>query len=161
MDEAVDFYCTHFNFKPSDILQGDDGTTFLVFMHVDMGKKFSDHHAFFLARPFGTFSSEVGGVHHAAFEVESIDTTFTGHEHLHSKGYKPFWGVGRHIEGSQVFDYWYDLDGFVVEHYADGDLVNEDNPVGYIKGRPAHLGNNWGPPPVGMPPVSSSTDTQR
>jgi hypothetical protein len=38
--------------------------------------------------------------------------------------------VGRHILGSQIFDYWYDVHGFMIEHYADGDLVNDKNPIG-------------------------------
>lgn len=47
------------------------------------------------------------------------------------KGYQLAWGVGRHILGSQLFDYWYQNgDGFKVEHYADGDLVNQRTPVG-------------------------------
>lgn len=37
------------------------------------------------------------------------------------------WGVGRHIMGSQVFDYWKDSSGLIIEHYADPDLVNEDH----------------------------------
>lgn len=39
---------------------------------------------------------------------------------LKSKGYKASWGVGRHILGSQVFDYWYMPDDFMIEHYSDG-----------------------------------------
>lgn len=37
------------------------------------------------------------------------------------------WGVRRHLLGSQIFDYWYDPSGFTIEHYTDGDVVNEDN----------------------------------
>lgn len=32
--------------------------------------------------------------------------------------------------GSQIFDYWWDPTGFMVEHYVDGDLVNEKTPTG-------------------------------
>ncbi len=71
-----------------------------------------------------------------------------------SKGHKAFWGVGRHVEGSQIFDYWFDNDGFVIEHYVDGDLVNEDWPVTYVTTRDANNGNNWGPQVPNMgPPV--------
>jgi hypothetical protein len=28
--------------------------------------------------------------------------------------------------GSQIFDYWFDESGFVLEHYSDGDMVNSD-----------------------------------
>ena len=40
---------------------------------------------------------------------------------LASKGNKLAWGVGRHILGSQVFDYWYTPDEFMIEHYSDGE----------------------------------------
>lgn len=39
------------------------------------------------------------------------------------------WGVGRHVLGSQIFDYWADPSGFKIEHYADGDLVNAGTPT--------------------------------
>lgn len=144
---ACAYYCENFNFKPSDILLGKDDSIIICFFHVDLGQDYSDHHSFFLAEPFGPM--EPGKPHHAAFEVESIDTNFIGHDFLASKGYKSFWGVGRHVEGSQVFDYWFDLDGFLVEHYADGDLVNEDTPTNigpFVPGQP------WGPPPTMMAP---------
>ena len=83
-------------------------------------------------------------VHHCSFEVHDFDTQILGHKWLAEKQYKPVWGVGRHILGSQIFDYWWDTTGFMVEHYADGDLVNEDTPVGY--GPAAHEGLAvWGP----------------
>jgi len=50
--------------------------------------------------------------------------------------------VGRHILGSQIFDYWADPAGFKIEHYTDGDLFNEDTAAR----RYAHgLLSIWGP----------------
>lgn len=141
-DISFDFYCHHFNFKPSDVVLGPDGSMMMVFLHVDLGKSYSEHHSFFVAQPQGPL--QPGKPHHAAFEVNSIESQFIGHDYLSHKGYTSFWGVGRHIEGSQVFDYWFDLDGFLVEHYTDGDLVNEDTPIGWIQRDPKD-GNNWGP----------------
>jgi hypothetical protein len=40
------------------------------------------------------------------------------------KGYTPSWGIGRHILGSQIFDYWYTPDDFMVEHYSDGEYIS-------------------------------------
>jgi hypothetical protein len=34
---------------------------------------------------------------------------------LAKKKYKSVWGVGRHILGSQIFDYWWDPTGFMIE----------------------------------------------
>jgi hypothetical protein len=30
--------------------------------------------------------------------------------------------IGRHLIGSQIFDYWRDPDGFLVEHFIDSDM---------------------------------------
>jgi len=67
-----------------------------------------------------------------------------GHQWLAEKGYDLVWGIGRHVHGSQVFDYWYDVSHFIIEHYADGDVVNEDTEV-----TPRSKAGNmavWGPP---------------
>lgn len=84
-------------------------------------------------------------MHHSSFEVNDFDTQLLGHDYLQNKGWTNCWGVGRHVLGSQIFDYWlvqshsfgslkddtdeaarFDASGNVVEHYSDGDLVNVD-----------------------------------
>ncbi|KAL5610613.1 hypothetical protein FOBRF1_006730 [Fusarium oxysporum] len=148
LEESVRFYTKHFNFVPSDFMMSGNGEVqLLAFFRINLGKEYSDHHSFILGQ-----SSEQGpppGPHHASFEVQSPDHQFIGHEHLSSLGYKAFWGVGRHIEGSQVFDYWLDGNGFLLEHYADGDLLNEDSGTNWVPmSRKKH--SNWGPdfPPI-------------
>ena len=96
----------------------------LVFFHLNLGQDYTDHHCFISGQSGGP--SAPPGPHQASFELESPDHQFIGHEHLTSLGCKPYWGVGRHIAASQVFDYWLDGSGFMLEHYADGDLLNED-----------------------------------
>ena len=51
-------------------------------------------------------------------------------KYLKENGNRHSWGIGRHILGSQVFDYWFDPYGFRVEHWTDGDLLNSDTPMG-------------------------------
>ena len=46
------------------------------------------------------------------------------HDFLAQQGYEQRWGVGKHVLGSQVFDYWKDPAGFTLEHFTDGDLFN-------------------------------------
>jgi hypothetical protein len=87
-------------------------------MHLDLGEEFVDHHSFFI------FEGPVSHVHHSSFEVHDFDIQVLGHDWLRSKGYKNCWGVGRHVMGSQIFDYWFDTSDFILEHYVDGDLVN-------------------------------------
>ncbi|KPI35932.1 uncharacterized protein AB675_10459 [Cyphellophora attinorum] len=88
-------------------------------------------------------------VAHAAFEVHDFDIQQLGHQFLQSRGYELCWGVGRHVLGSQVFDYWFDTSGFMVEHFADGDIVNIHTPVAEVQAGPQAL-SIWGPP---VPPV--------
>ena len=49
-----------------------------------------------------------------------------GHDHMRQTGkYKHSWGIGRHIDGSNISDYWRDPFGAKVEHYVDGDVIND------------------------------------
>lgn len=149
-DEDVAYYTSNFNFVPSDILyevqQGHE-VDVLTFMHLDRGQSYSDHHTLFLFRQ----PSDVGAsnkqaqIHHSSFEVENFDSQLLGHSFLLCQGYKPVWGVGRHILGSQIFDYWKDPSGFTIEHYADGDVVNCDTPTGRELSKGDASMYVWGP----------------
>ena len=61
---------------------------------------------------------------HSAYQVADLDALAAGGEYLRDRGYRRSWGIGRHIQGSQIFDYWRDPDGFLVEHFSDGDLFD-------------------------------------
>lgn len=147
-DEDIAFYTGNFNFVPSDIIYevGDDGKEIdtLTFMHLDQGTDYVDHHTLFLARVPSSYP-EPYRLHHCSFEVEDFDTQLLSHEHLLQKGHSLVWGVGRHILGSQIFDYWKDPSGFTIEHYADGDVVNCENPTGREKSEGAASMYIWGP----------------
>jgi hypothetical protein len=67
---------------------------------------------------------------HAAFEVVDADAVGMGQRVLREKGFTHAWGIGRHILGSQIFDYWEDPWGDKHEHYCDGDLFTVDRPMG-------------------------------
>lgn len=124
----VDFYTKNFNIVPSDFLtveQGGKEVNVALFAHIDRGTDLVDHHCFFMS------TNPTSHVHHCSFEVHDFDTQKLGHQWLANRGYQSVWGVGRHILGSQIFDYWWDTTGNMVEHYADGDLVNEETPIGY------------------------------
>ena len=136
------WYTNNFNFAPTDFLYVDseDGgkKAVAVFAHVDRGQDLVDHHTMFLS------TAAKSHVHHCSFEVHDMDTQQLGHQWLANKGYKSVWGVGRHILGSQLFDYWWDTTGNMVEHYADGDLVNENTPIGTLPAGDESLAV-WGP----------------
>lgn len=141
-EDMLDFYTRTFNFAPTDFLfvssKGEPRKDVAAFMHIDIGEKYTDHHTFFMS------ANPTSHVHHCSFEVHDFDSQQLGHEWLVAKKYTPVWGIGRHILGSQLFDYWWDTTGFMVEHYADGDLVNESTPVGWGEAGHESLAV-WGP----------------
>lgn len=113
------WYKSRFGFITSDeIFLGTPETALGAFMRCDRGEEPTDHHTLFLV---GTGKP---GFNHAAFEVAHFDDLMRGHQLLKEKGYGHVWGIGRHILGSQIFDYWKDPWGHKVEHWTDGDLLS-------------------------------------
>ena len=92
-----------------------------VFYRLDRGDEEVDHHVFFFAE------GDPYRVHHSSFETHDFDTQVLGHDWLREKGYKNCWGVGRHVLGSQIFDYWKDPWGHELEHWTDGDLFTAED----------------------------------
>jgi catechol 2,3-dioxygenase-like lactoylglutathione lyase family enzyme len=88
-----------------------------AFLRCDRDERPTDHHTLFL---LGTGAAKFN---HAAFEVLDLDDLMSGHDHLQAKSHTPQWGVGRHVLGSQIFDYWRDPWGHTLEHWTDGDLM--------------------------------------
>ena len=66
-------------------------------------------------------------------------------EYLREQGYRHAWGLGRHIQGSQIFDYWRDGDRLMFEHYADGDVFDCTAEPGWAPLSASGLAQ-WGPP---------------
>lgn len=133
------WYTQHFGFLPSDVQVLPDGTPAVVFMRLDLGDTPADHHTLALAQGIGPEFS------HAAFELVDVDAIGVGERVLRERGWSHAWGIGRHILGSQVFDYWRDPWNDKHEHYTDGDLVTSDIPMGVHEvSRDAMA--QWGPP---------------
>jgi catechol 2,3-dioxygenase-like lactoylglutathione lyase family enzyme len=117
------WYKDRFGFLTSDEIEAAPGTSIGAFLRCDRGSTPSDHHTLFLAQ-----TPQPVGFMHAAFEVSDFDDLMLGHTHLRSKGRDQAWGIGRHIMGSQIFDYWRDPWGHELEHWTDGDLLTADEP---------------------------------
>ncbi|KQM99350.1 glyoxalase [Sphingobium sp. Leaf26] len=113
------WYKDRFGFLTSDEIRPTPQAPAMgAFMRCDRGEDTCDHHTLFLVeRPGGP------GFIHSAFEVADLDDLMAGHEHLKATGRDHFWGVGRHLLGSQVFDYWKDPWGHEIEHWTDGDQL--------------------------------------
>lgn len=128
-----------FGLVDSDYLcePGDESRLVGTFMRFDRRETPVDHHAMLITQ------AGEAGVHHCSFEMQDIDAVFGAHDYLMDKGYRLECGVGRHLVGSQIFDYWRDPFGFRVEHYTDGDVVDHRyQPVRYAV--PADETTQWG-----------------
>ena len=124
-----------------DVYAGDKDNIIGQFSRIDAGDDYVDHHAFFCMK------NERAGLNHFSFEVQDVDDVFIGHEYLDSLSkYEHMWGIGRHLLGSQVYDYWADPWGRVHEHWADTDRLNVHNGGNLV---PAEEGlrSQWGTRP--------------
>jgi catechol 2,3-dioxygenase-like lactoylglutathione lyase family enzyme len=140
-NRALDWYQEHLGLIVSDFLyfpgQRDAGPT-MAFIRCDRGGTPADHHT--LAMTLGPGRKYI----HSAYQVADLDAMAAGGEYLKQNRYKHSWGIGRHIEGSQLFDYWRDPDGFLVEHFADGDMFDNTVEPGWAQMSASGL-SQWGP----------------
>ncbi len=111
------WYKERFGFITSDEIVAPDGTAIGAFLRCDRQDQLTDHHSLFLIQGRGA------AFNHAAFEVVDTDDLFVGHDWLRTAGWQAHWGIGRHVLGSQIFDYWRDPWGHTLEHWTDGDLL--------------------------------------
>jgi Glyoxalase/Bleomycin resistance protein/Dioxygenase superfamily len=130
----ADWYLRVLGLIPTDVQYLTDGSPNLAFCRLDLGNEPADHHTVVL----------VGGIEekyeHSAYEVVDLDALGQGQQVLRAQGYRHMWGIGRHVLGSQLFDYWFDPDGFEYEHYTDGDVFTADHETEYS---PLEFGGLW------------------
>lgn len=142
--ETLDWYLEHLGLIVSDFLyhqtQRERGPV-MSFIRCDRGDTPADHHT--LALALGPANRHL----HSAYEVTDLDTLAAGGEYLREQGYQRSWGIGRHVQGSQIFDYWRDPQGFMVEHYTDGDVFDCTLEPGWAPMTSSGLAQ-WGPPPT-------------
>ena len=134
------WYKDRFGFLTSDEVEAANDVPLGAFMRCDRGDRPTDHHTLFLAQLPGEL-----GLLHAAFEVANLDDLMLGHQYLKAKKREAAWGVGRHIMGSQVFDYWKDPFGNELEHWTDGDLFTAADPPNKMPMSALHA-VQWGSP---------------
>ncbi|MGW4119997.1 VOC family protein [Nocardia sp. NPDC004711] len=140
--ETLDWYLRYLGLIVSDFLfyqgQRERGPV-MSFIRCDRGATPADHHT--LALTLGPSNRYV----HSAYQVADLDALAAGGEYLLDHGYQRSWGIGRHIQGSQIFDYWRDPDGFMVEHFSDGDMFDCTLEPGWAPMSASGLAQ-WGPP---------------
>jgi catechol 2,3-dioxygenase-like lactoylglutathione lyase family enzyme len=138
---ALDWYLDTLGMIVSDFLyldgQRQRGAA-MAFIRCDLGSVPSDHHTLAMALQPQT------GYLHSAYQVTDLDEVAAAGEHLRERGYTHAWGIGRHIQGSQIFDYWRDPDRLMFEHYTDGDVFDCSMQPGWAPLSVSGLAQ-WGP----------------
>lgn len=81
----------------------------------------SDHHAVVLAE------APVDGLNHVAFNMPGWEGVMRAAGRMVDAGFPMGWGPGRHGPGNNVFAYFVDPFGFVVEYTAEVEVVAEDH----------------------------------
>lgn len=128
------WYMRRFGFLPTDINSLSDGSPALGFFRFDRGATPSDHHS------LAILQGPAPAMLHISTETIDLEAVGQGHQYLRAQGWTPHWGIGRHLLGSQIFDYWKDSVGDEWEHYADGDVMTDKYPTGY---HPLNRGGLW------------------
>ncbi len=139
-DATVAWFLERFNFQPADYFATPEGQVYGTMVRLDLGEQFVDHHFMLILQ------SDWIGVHHSSFEVVDLDDVMGAHDYLLEQGYQLDVGVGRHMLGSQVFDYWKDPAGFRLEHFTDGDTVNSQHVPSKFTGSASDT-TQWGARP--------------
>ena len=133
MREMIGLVCS------DEVYAGERSNIIASFNRCDRGETYVDHHVFLCIQGPKT------GINHLSFEVQSFDDVMLGHEHMRRAGkYEHVWGIGRHVLGSQVFDYWRDPYGYALEHWTDGDLLTAASGSN-VTSIADLLGVQWGP----------------
>jgi catechol 2,3-dioxygenase-like lactoylglutathione lyase family enzyme len=131
------WYTRNFGLIPSDVQVLTDGSPAVTFFRLDRGQTPADHHTVALAQGVLPVYS------HSAYEVVDADAVGMGQRFLRQSGYRHAWGMGRHLLGSQVFDYWIDPFGDKHELYCDGDVYTAEHPTGVHPTSRDHM-SQWG-----------------
>jgi|SRR5579862_3277380 len=109
VSKAIEFYTRLLGLRLSD-RSGD----VVAFLHGPHG---SDHHM------LAVCSSDHSGMHHASWDVGSVQEVGLGAAQMAKAGYKRGWGLGRHVLGANYFHYVRDPWGSYCEYSADIDFI--------------------------------------
>src|SRR5581483_372170 len=131
--ETLDWFRNTLGFlRSDDVYAGEKDNIIGGFSRLDRGEDYVDHHVLFCVH------NQKTGLNHVSYEAQDIDAVFQDHEHLR--------GIGRHLLGSQVYDYWSDPWGRVHERWADTDRLNAAN-GGNLLSAEEGLRSQWGDRP--------------
>ncbi len=132
------FYRDVLGFELSDTLPN-----FMTFWRCN-----ANHHSLALAQSHDGRT----GLHHAAFELKDWEEFMRAVFWMGERRVKRMWGPGRHVAGNNLFSYYWDPDGNVVEYTAEVEQITDPNYVPPVRTpRPdiPNMADYWGGP---MPP---------
>lgn len=107
----------------------------------------NDHHSIAIAESGG----KRHGLQHIAYDIGTVDDVMREFGRMRAQGIECIWGVGRHGPGNNVFSYYRDPAGNVVEYYGDMEEVEDVDVSEPQYWGPEHKGDIWGvagPPPA-------------
>jgi catechol 2,3-dioxygenase-like lactoylglutathione lyase family enzyme len=110
LDRATNFYADVLGLRISDWSEHT-----MSFLRCD-----AEHHAIaFNAAPHASYN-------HTSWTMGSIDELFRAQGRVRAWGVPLSWGTGRHGPGNQVFNYFIEPSGYVVELIADGIAIDDE-----------------------------------
>jgi catechol 2,3-dioxygenase-like lactoylglutathione lyase family enzyme len=131
------FYGETLGFKLSDTL-----ADFMTFWRCN-----ANHHSIAFASPPG--GGHGNPLNHAAFEVRDWQELMRAVFFLGEHGVRRRWGPGRHLAGNNLFSYYFDPEGNVVEYTAEVEQITSDDYVPPV--RPM-IADQWGSRPPEVAP---------
>jgi catechol 2,3-dioxygenase-like lactoylglutathione lyase family enzyme len=135
--EAMEAFYRRIGYRVTDRTQRN-----LSFMRNGTG----DHHSLALVKSTRT------GMQHMAYDVVALDNVMTALGKFRTDGFQCVWGPGRHGPGNNIFTYYRDPAGHIIEYYAEMQQVTDAEEAN-LEERfwgPEHKGDQWGfagPPP--------------
>jgi len=135
IDKLVDFYTQKLGFKVSDWSEHK-----MAFLRCNQ-----KHHS------IAFHQSTHPAMHHIAYEVENVDQLMRGISFVRQQGYEPAWGPGRHGPGNNIFCYFQDPGGFVMEYTCYLEIITDESKrEARVWKRVPHMMDRWmtaGPAP--------------
>ena len=109
-DQTVAFYTDVIGFRVSDWIEDR-----MAFLRCE-----GRHHAIVFNR------ADHASVHHVAYEMANVDDVMKGVSNLRARGHEPAWGPGRHGPGDNIFCYFTDPAGYVLEFSSDLEYIEDE-----------------------------------
>jgi len=135
IDEMAEFY-KRLGFTVSDVIKGAG-----IFVRAPGS---INHHNLLIARRPNP------GMQHLSLRVADIDELGVGMTQLVMKGWKRLWGPGRHGPGSDMFVFFQNPAGSVIEYHCDEDFIVDVSKWSPREWDPRGISHWGGPPPAEM-----------